>query len=360
MKKSVITIVIFATLFSAIGAFVIPQKTQATSHAVLVDPSKAAKPVGSCTEGPGEYCLLEPLQIGTQTNFDKYKPDTGIGGYINIVIKVFIGVIGVLGVIMTVLGGIQYMSTDAISKKEGGKEMVSNAIFGLLLALVSFVILNTINPQLVEIRLDPKEIKSAQVKVEDWDTPAPYTTLTATIDGKSVSVNSNCTQASVNAAAADNVPLDKGKPWGTISAIKSNDDGVRSKLLEKGIAVNKSNCSTVGQSGCTSVYKLGDTAVTQLGKLKTLACGSESQCKLMLTGGTECWLHQSHQIGSGRVDLSASSELVAYVKSKSQKTCTNWIPGIASDGCNTGQAGLYIVGTTYLIKESDHYHIKQW
>jgi hypothetical protein len=56
--------------------------------------------------------------------------------------------------VMIVMGGIQYMTSDLISSKEAGKEQITHAILGLLLALGAFIILNTINPKLLSACLD--------------------------------------------------------------------------------------------------------------------------------------------------------------------------------------------------------------
>jgi hypothetical protein len=315
-----------------------------------------------CTEAPntGQYCLLEPLPLGNNTVYDKYDPTTtSAANYINIIIKVFISVIGVLGVIMIILGGVQYLSTDAISKKEGGREMISNSVFGLLLALASWVLLNTINPQLLTVTIDPP--KGTAVTVSSTDAiPTETTSTKTTLNGQQVTISSHCTSGSVEIAAADGVNLTDGSPWGTVPALKASDDDIRSRLSAAGVGINHPvNCATVGQTGCTSVYKLGDIAINGLTNLHSVVCGSSTSCKLTVTGGTECWLHSSHQILSGRVDLAVSPELEAYVK-KVPKVCIGWIKSESSDGCGAGQAGQYIVGSTVFIRESDHYHIQQW
>ena len=122
----------------------------------ILQPQKAIA-ASSCSEDSSgtQYCLLEPIPLGTST-LTMYDPNvTSTADYINIIIKIFISIIGVLGVIMIILGGIEYMSTDAISKKEGGREKITHSLFGLLLALASWVLLNTINPHLTEVNIDP-------------------------------------------------------------------------------------------------------------------------------------------------------------------------------------------------------------
>ena len=83
--------------------------------------------------------------------------------YLTGMVKLLIMVAGVLAVIMIMLGGIQYMSSDAISGKEEGKEKITQALFGLLLAIASWLILNTINPDLLIINptIKPAELPSS-------------------------------------------------------------------------------------------------------------------------------------------------------------------------------------------------------
>lgn len=55
----------------------------------------------------------------------------------------------VLALIMIILGGVQMMTTDSWEKHSEGKSRIENALWGLGLALVSWLILYTINPTLV-------------------------------------------------------------------------------------------------------------------------------------------------------------------------------------------------------------------
>lgn len=91
------------------------------------------------------YQMLQPLP--------GVEPPTSEGGFMGYVVGMFnllIGVAAVLAIIFIAIGGIQYITTDSISNKESGKQTINSAIFGLLLALASWLILYTINPNLVE------------------------------------------------------------------------------------------------------------------------------------------------------------------------------------------------------------------
>jgi hypothetical protein len=86
------------------------------------------------------YTLLEPSIVGGQTSVDA-------GTYLSTLYTYAIGVAGVLAVIMFAIGGIHYMFPGKESK---GKEFMTNAVFGIILALAAYLILNTINPDILK------------------------------------------------------------------------------------------------------------------------------------------------------------------------------------------------------------------
>lgn len=126
--------------------------TAASAGTVINQSSSNTTTTTTCV--PGEYCLLAPLPGLSKINVQT----TGIGGYLAIIFKIGIGLAGVLAVVMLVVGGIQYMSTDAFSEKADGKSRMMNAIIGLLLVLGAWVILNTLNPNLLIFNLDLQKV----------------------------------------------------------------------------------------------------------------------------------------------------------------------------------------------------------
>ncbi len=68
-----------------------------------------------------------------------------VSDYIGIVFPVLLGVAAALSVVMITWGGLEYMLSKIPGAKVEGKERIKNALWGLLLALVAWVILNTIN-----------------------------------------------------------------------------------------------------------------------------------------------------------------------------------------------------------------------
>lgn len=71
-----------------------------------------------------------------------------LGGFLKSFFQLLIVVAGILALLMIVIGAVTYASADAITGKSQGKEMILNAILGLIMALGAWIILNTINPKL--------------------------------------------------------------------------------------------------------------------------------------------------------------------------------------------------------------------
>lgn len=112
---------------------------------------------------PDVYKLLAPIGKLTQA-------PTDIGSYFNTIFNIALGLCAVLAVIMIVIGGVQYMGDESIFGKTEAKDRITKAIFGLLIALGSYALLNTINPDLLGGR--GVTIKSVSAEIAG-DTDAP-------------------------------------------------------------------------------------------------------------------------------------------------------------------------------------------
>ena len=111
--------------------------------------------------GNGDYVFLAPLPIGDNHGLlNKISTTNGLGAYLNPMIKIFIALCAVLSVIMIVVGGIEYMTSELAHSKEDGKNRIMQAILGLLIALGSWALLNTINPDLLNSEFNPDAVTS--------------------------------------------------------------------------------------------------------------------------------------------------------------------------------------------------------
>ncbi len=128
--------------------------------------AQTANPTGAA---PKEYAPLSPLPKTTPCGDN--IPSGAQGGssckttlatYLPGVFKFSIGIAGVLAVIMIVIGGIQYLSTDAWYGKEEGKTKIKQAIGGLALAIAAWFVLNAINPNLLKINANLPTVQPSQ------------------------------------------------------------------------------------------------------------------------------------------------------------------------------------------------------
>jgi hypothetical protein len=96
-----------------------------------------------------EYVPLAPLP-----GVIKDQP-ISLESYLGAIFKIGIGLAGVFAVLMIVIAGIQYIGgASSPSARTDARGRITNAIFGLILALVSWLILNTINPNLLNTSLN--------------------------------------------------------------------------------------------------------------------------------------------------------------------------------------------------------------
>ncbi len=112
----------------------------------------------------------------------KCTPGLGFAGYINILIRIFIGVCAVLAMIMIVMAGVQYMTSGLSSSKQAAKQTMTSAILGLILALGAWAILNTINPNLLDVSLG--NLKKVSIEVGGDDLATSFEPLSVEILNK--------------------------------------------------------------------------------------------------------------------------------------------------------------------------------
>lgn len=122
--------------------------------------AKDTKPPSTQTSN---YIPLTPIG-----DFVKEGKAVVLHDYITNMIKLGIAVAAGLAVVMMILGGVEYMSTDAIFGKEEGKSKVNDAIIGLVMALCSYLILQTINTAFLDNNL---KIENVTATVNTFELP---------------------------------------------------------------------------------------------------------------------------------------------------------------------------------------------
>ncbi|MDO8622218.1 MAG: hypothetical protein Q7R80_03215 [bacterium] len=76
-----------------------------------------------------------------------------IGQYITIMFVWAVRVAAVLAVVVIMAGGVMWLTSGGAERLGKAKELIGNAVIGLLLAVGSYVVLQTINPDLVRLSL---------------------------------------------------------------------------------------------------------------------------------------------------------------------------------------------------------------
>lgn len=114
------------------------------------------EPAEDCTDGQ-RYCYPAPEPIDLEISLslggqDEVTQVQDFGDYIEIGYQVVLG-LGVVGaVVMIMVGGAQYIVAGAVSSQaKQAKDRILHAVIGLVLLLSTYLILQTVNPQLLEL-----------------------------------------------------------------------------------------------------------------------------------------------------------------------------------------------------------------
>ncbi|KKT40900.1 MAG: hypothetical protein UW28_C0017G0004 [Parcubacteria group bacterium GW2011_GWA2_44_13] len=91
------------------------------------------------------YNLLQPIQ--------NIQQSSNIVDYVSGLVPFVIMLAAVLAVVQIVIGGMEWAFSESILAKGEGKDRIQMALLGLLIALLSYIILNTINPDLVNLKI---------------------------------------------------------------------------------------------------------------------------------------------------------------------------------------------------------------
>jgi hypothetical protein len=261
------------------------------------------------TAKPTDYNLLAPLP-GVETTSGSGK--TTAGPYIQGIFTLMIAIAGGLAVLMIIFGGIKYMSTDAFAGKSEARATIEHAIWGLLLAMSAWLILYTVNPNLVGV-ID------LQVPVQ------PLATSTGPGPGGGFGIPMTAEEI-----AADKI--------------------VRDRLNDAGVGINAGPCLNGQGYGCTNLNGLAESAIQGLIVLKK-DCG----CVITVTGGTEPGPHKTHGIGSPIVDLSDNLNLRSWLTSK-KFLITGSAGGVAR--LSSGRQAIFVFEKAGQGNSTgDHWHV---
>ncbi len=107
------------------------------------------------------YSLAEPSKILLE-NYGQFESDIvdaignddgekALTSLVDLIVKIAFSLGSVLAVILIIWGGVEYIMAESFINKTDGKGKLVRAFGGLAILFFSFVIFNTINPQLTEV-----------------------------------------------------------------------------------------------------------------------------------------------------------------------------------------------------------------
>ena len=174
-----------------------------------------------------------------------------------------------LAILFIIFGGIEYMTTDSIFKKEEGKKRVTAAVAGLLIVFASWLILNQINPKIFvnDLSLNENLIQGSK----------PLDTGGTGTSGSTSGTGSNTSSGGSTET--------NGK---TSSEVIGDESSIRSSLAQNGVTVNKNPCTYSSQTDCTNTAGFKKSTVDAI---STISKGTGG---FVITAGTE----SGHAIGT--------------------------------------------------------------
>ncbi len=249
----------------------------------------------------GNYQLLEGIP-GQPAQSD-------LPGYVKSIINAGLILIVLSAVFMVTVGGFLYLTSAGNTSKAGtAKSIITDSLIGLGLAMLAYLILYVINPDLVNLKL-------SQLSA-DGSIPA--------------------TQS----------PTGTAVPTTSTGDTYTNAEAV-SALSSKGINVSSTgNCSDQNNANCTSLEGIPKATIANIINLK-----DKTGCSFRVTGGTETG-HKSHGSGRPVVDLSEEACLNTVFTNKGALSSYQ-IKSICADKDSQGAA----YSCSY-IEPKPHFHVQ--
>ncbi|MCK5510508.1 hypothetical protein KAI65_03120 [Candidatus Parcubacteria bacterium] len=114
------------------------------------------------------YKFQVPIGDLDEITFEKKGTTKPIADYIQAIYKYAIGVVAILATVVMMIGGVVWITAGGNQNRVGeAKQYISGSLTGLVLVFCSYMILNTINPDLVKFK--PVGIETVDKKIKSDD-----------------------------------------------------------------------------------------------------------------------------------------------------------------------------------------------
>ncbi len=247
-----------------------------------------------------DYAVLAPLPFTTvncnvpdSNNNPVAAECTDLARYLPNAFNLAIGIAVALAFIVIVYGGVMYATSDALSGKSAGREAIENALWGLLLVIGAYMILQTINPQMLTFDLT----------IQQFTTNPNSTAGTGGTTGGVVTPVACCNRDPVTGVLLG---------YTLTPAEVQQNSTILDTLQSRGVQVNAGPCTTGGTQGCTNLVGLPQSVINGLITLKSNCDTAFKSCFVQVTGGAEGG-HRTHGPGRPSVDINTNASINAYL-----------------------------------------------
>ncbi len=229
---------------------------------------------------PASVFAADTVELMTDLPFIGQQTD--LAGLLQGLFKLTLAVAVSAAVVIIVINGIRYMTTDIVDSKADAKKWIFDVLKGLLLAFASVLILSTINPQLTSFDFLNTLHEVGQ-------------------------------QAGEDGGGGGTVPPQPPGGGGGIPN-EAEEMALRSELELHDITASRP-CKEgeVTQDGCVTLYGLPQGAIQRLITLAEEDC----KCALRVTGGVEPG-HDTHGPGLPMADLNRGSAITALIQNQGE------------------------------------------
>lgn len=95
--------------------------------------------------------MVLAVEVSTFTSIPFLTGEKTSAAYVEALFNASIAIAAILAVIRLIWAGVQYMLSEVVTKKENARKDIRGALLGLLIILASVTILQTINPNLLNL-----------------------------------------------------------------------------------------------------------------------------------------------------------------------------------------------------------------
>lgn len=128
----------------------LPATGAATSSGGVASAGGGTGELGAITAPcPTEVTSVFPIRLGVRIG--ALGEVNGLAEYINAAYRYLVSIVLVVAIVMVVYGGFRYLVGAGVGGVQRGKEIIRDAIMGMLIVLGAYVILQTVNPATVSL-----------------------------------------------------------------------------------------------------------------------------------------------------------------------------------------------------------------